>query len=88
MVRYHLCSATVDFGTSDNVDKAFQSQRDFEPKGPLVNSEFYTGWLDHWGEPHSRVATQNVVDTLDKILSMNASVNMSEEAAETGEEHV
>ena len=68
--------ATVDFGTSDNVDKAFQSQRDFEPKGPLVNSEFYTGWLDHWGEPHSRVATQNVVDTLDKILSMNASVNM------------
>ena len=68
--------ATVDFGTSADVESAFKSQRDFEPKGPLVNSEFYTGWLDYWGQPHQRVATQNVINSLDKILSMNASVNM------------
>ena len=29
--------------------------RHFEPKGPLVNSEFYPGWLDYWGQPHNKV---------------------------------
>ena len=25
-----------------------KAQRSVEPAGPLVNSEFYSGWLDHW----------------------------------------
>ena len=41
-----------------------------------VNSEYYTGWLDHWGEPHQRRDGTTVAKYLDKILSMNASVNM------------
>lgn len=68
--------ATVDFGiTSDPADN-FKAQRDYEPKGPLVNSEFYTGWLDHWGEPHQTVNSTQVANTLDLILKLNASVNM------------
>ena len=36
---------TVDFGIgADGVPKEFQIQRLFEPKGPLVNTEFYPGW--------------------------------------------
>lgn len=36
---------TVDFGTGDykGVQAAFQAQRKYAPKGPLVNSEFYPG---------------------------------------------
>ena len=45
--------STVDFGPKENANKSFTNQRLFEPDGPLVNSEFYTGWLDHWGTPHS-----------------------------------
>ncbi|XP_061926003.1 beta-galactosidase-1-like protein isoform X2 [Entelurus aequoreus] len=52
--------ATVDFGTGDNITEAFRRQRQFEPQGPLVNSEFYTGWLDHWGDQHANVDTQRV----------------------------
>ncbi len=41
--------STVDFGPGTDVKEAFSVQRLFEPRGPLVNSEFYPGWLDHWG---------------------------------------
>uniref|UniRef100_A0A3B1IHI3 Galactosidase, beta 1-like n=1 Tax=Astyanax mexicanus TaxID=7994 RepID=A0A3B1IHI3_ASTMX len=68
--------ATIDFGTDTNITTAFKRQRRFEPKGPLVNSEFYTGWLDHWGDKHASVETQKVSRMLEDMLSMGASVNM------------
>ncbi|XP_066506652.1 beta-galactosidase isoform X2 [Hoplias malabaricus] len=68
--------ATVDFGPSANVTAAFEAQRHAEPYGPLVNSEFYTGWLDHWGGHHSVVPTSVVVKVLNEMLEMGASVNM------------
>jgi len=57
------------------VDAAFLVQRKFEPSGPLVNSEFYTGWITHWGEIFQRVDTDAVVNTLDEMLARNASIN-------------
>ncbi|XP_054471231.1 beta-galactosidase-1-like protein [Anoplopoma fimbria] len=68
--------ATVDFGTDTNITKAFSLQRRFEPRGPLVNSEFYTGWLDHWGDQHAVVDGQKVSRMLEKMLIMGANVNM------------
>ncbi|XP_054644358.1 beta-galactosidase-1-like protein [Dunckerocampus dactyliophorus] len=68
--------ATVDFGTGDNITEAFRRQRQFEPQGPLVNSEFYTGWLDHWGDQHAMVDTQKVSRGLAEMLAMGANVNM------------
>ncbi|XP_068185091.1 beta-galactosidase-1-like protein [Antennarius striatus] len=68
--------ATVDFGTNNNVTEAFQRQRRFEPRGPLVNSEFYTGWLDHWGDQHAGVDAQKVSRMLAEMLTMGANVNM------------
>ncbi|XP_029794639.1 beta-galactosidase [Suricata suricatta] len=68
--------ATVDFGPGANITAAFQVQRKSEPRGPLVNSEFYTGWLDHWGQPHSRVRTEVVASSLHDILARGANVNM------------
>ncbi|XP_015234044.1 PREDICTED: beta-galactosidase-1-like protein [Cyprinodon variegatus] len=68
--------ATVDFGTDTNITVAFNRQRRFEPQGPLVNSEFYTGWLDHWGDQHAIVSAQKVSRVLEEMLTMGASVNM------------
>uniref|UniRef100_A0A4W6FKC9 Galactosidase, beta 1-like n=1 Tax=Lates calcarifer TaxID=8187 RepID=A0A4W6FKC9_LATCA len=68
--------ATVDFGTDTNVTEAFSRQRRFEPRGPLVNSEFYTGWLDHWGDQHAVVDAQKVSRVLGEMLTMGANVNM------------
>lgn len=41
-----------------------------------VNSEFYTGWLDHWGSPHAVVSSALVAKSLNEILAMGANVNM------------
>ncbi|XP_061536062.1 beta-galactosidase [Phycodurus eques] len=68
--------ATVDFGPGSNVSAAFAVQRHAEPHGPLVNSEYYTGWLDHWGWPHSAVSAKKVALTLNEILATGANVNL------------
>ncbi|KAK2706516.1 hypothetical protein QYM36_016522 [Artemia franciscana] len=68
--------ATVDFGAGSDVKSAFRALRHFEPKGPLVNSEYYTGWLDFWGERHSKADGKLVADSLYQILALNASVNL------------
>ncbi|ETE70731.1 Beta-galactosidase-1-like protein, partial [Ophiophagus hannah] len=68
--------ATVDFGSETNETRAFEQQRLIEPRGPLVNSEYYTGWLDYWGEPHSTKSTTIVTNGLQKILELGANVNM------------
>lgn len=41
-----------------------------------VNSEFYTGWLDHWGDQHAAVDQRKVSVVLAEMLVMGANVNM------------
>ncbi|NXV98822.1 BGAL galactosidase, partial [Fregetta grallaria] len=68
--------ATVDFGPGSNVTEAFGAQRRVELKGPLVNSEYYTGWLDYWGEAHASTSSARVARGLEDMLRLGASVNM------------
>ncbi|XP_064489749.1 beta-galactosidase-like isoform X2 [Ornithodoros turicata] len=67
---------TIDFGTGTNVSEAFAVQRRHQWKGPFANSEFYPGWLDLWGIPHSTVPAADVVKTLKDMLLRNASFNI------------
>ncbi|XP_074857690.1 beta-galactosidase-1-like protein isoform X2 [Carettochelys insculpta] len=68
--------ATVDFGPGPNMTAAFAPQRQYEPQGPLVNSEYYTGWLDYWGEAHASTRPAQVAQGLQDMLQLGASVNM------------
>ena len=68
--------ATIDFGTEIAPKDAFTQQRKYQSHGPLVNSEFYTGWLDYWGGVHQRRGAEEVADQLATILTLNASVNL------------
>lgn len=47
-----------------------------EPKGPFVNSEFYPGWLTHWGERWATRDTNDVLKTLKEILDVGGNLNM------------
>ncbi|XP_030772136.1 beta-galactosidase-1-like protein isoform X2 [Rhinopithecus roxellana] len=67
---------TVDFGPADNMTKIFTLLRKYEPHGPLVNSEYYTGWLDYWGQNHSTRSVSAVTKGLENMLKLGASVNM------------
>lgn len=41
-----------------------------------VNSEYYTGWLDYWGEAHASTSAAWVARGLEDMLQLGASVNM------------
>eukprot|EP00111_Clytia_hemisphaerica_P021743 TCONS_00063934-protein len=68
--------ATIDFGTEITPEEAFAQQRKYQTKGPLVNSEYYTGWLDYWGSPHQRRGADVIAKHLKDILTTNASLNL------------
>ncbi|KAM5228925.1 beta-galactosidase-1-like protein isoform 2-T2 [Ctenodactylus gundi] len=61
---------------ADNMTKIFTQLRKYEPRGPLVNSEYYTGWLDYWGHNHSTRSILSVTKGLEDMLKLGASVNM------------
>lgn len=69
---------TTDFGIANEteVDAHFKKLREVQPHGPLVNSEFYTGWLTHWQEPNARRSAYELAGTLRTMLGeYNANVN-------------
>ncbi|XP_055616987.1 beta-galactosidase-like [Toxorhynchites rutilus septentrionalis] len=67
--------ATLDFGATNNPENYWKKLRMYQPKGPLVNAEFYPGWLTHWMEPMARVRAGPVIDTLRMMLRQQANVN-------------
>ncbi len=64
---------TINFGK--NAIDAFIKLRHYQPQGPLMCSEFWNGWYDHWGKPHHTRAAADAAQALDEILSAGASVN-------------
>ncbi|XP_030377653.1 beta-galactosidase isoform X2 [Scaptodrosophila lebanonensis] len=70
--------ATTDFGIDriNEIENIWKMLRGVQPTGPLVNSEFYPGWLTHWQEMNQRRDGKEVADALRTILSYNASVNL------------
>ena len=69
---------TVDF--SFNANESFAKLREYQPDGPLMVTEFWSGWFDHWGEKHhisedGAELIQRSLDTLEDILALGASVN-------------
>lgn len=50
--------------------------REFQKRGPLVNSEYYAGWLSHWGRSVSAVNSNDVVRGMKEMLALNASINI------------
>ncbi|VDN98773.1 unnamed protein product, partial [Rodentolepis nana] len=71
--------STVDFGVDGarNPNESFKSLLEFQPHGPLVNSEYYTGWLDHWGEKRHRVDALKLAQGAANILNMSNKVSLN-----------
>lgn len=68
--------AGIDFGTGQDVRSNFEQQRKLNGgSGPYVNTEFYSGWLDHWEDPHHVVSADAICKDLDTMLSLGGSVN-------------
>lgn len=50
--------------------------RRHQPTGPLMCSEFWDGWFDHWGAHHHTTSVGQSAAELDTLLATGASVNL------------
>ncbi|XP_061386515.1 beta-galactosidase [Musca vetustissima] len=67
--------SAMDFGATNNLTDIWNKLRRVQPRGPLVNAEYYPGWLTHWGESMARVNTKSITNTFVEMLNDGASVN-------------
>lgn len=67
-----------DFGPGSNPNDSFAAMRQFNRPGKSPNfvSEFYSGWLTHWGENMANTSSSSFAFYLDQLLAMQASVSM------------
>lgn len=67
--------SAVDFSTGEDPWPIFKLQKEFNlPRNsPPLCSEFYTGWLTHWGEENAKVDAEFTASALRKILSKKGS---------------
>eukprot|EP00823_Brevimastigomonas_motovehiculus_P004738 TRINITY_DN3232_c0_g1_i1.p1 TRINITY_DN3232_c0_g1~~TRINITY_DN3232_c0_g1_i1.p1 ORF type:complete len:624 (-),score=147.55 TRINITY_DN3232_c0_g1_i1:220-2070(-) len=70
---------TVDFGVGVDPVSSFANQHKYtKVPGPNYNTEFYTGWLTHWGEKSmAHTDTKQVATALDNILKQNNYTSVS-----------
>ncbi len=61
-------------GNVDNLEKAVNKYHNNE--GPYMVAEYYPGWLDHWGEPFTKVADTNVIRQLEIYLKNGINFNI------------
>ncbi len=64
---------TANFGS--RAKEQFARLREYQPDGPLMCTEFWNGWFDHWTEEHHSRDPQDAANALDEILSMGASLS-------------
>jgi beta-galactosidase len=67
-----------DHGPSSDVSNC-QAMREYNAPGlsPCMDSEYYTGWLTHWGDPSLANTSSSVVTQwLDNIMTNNGSFNL------------
>jgi beta-galactosidase len=64
----------VNFGS--NPQEAFKSLREILPEGPLMCGEFYFGWFDTWGAPHTFGNTEQYLKDMEYMLKVGASFSI------------
>jgi beta-galactosidase len=66
--------STGSFGS--RVSERLAALRAHQPRGPLMCSEFWCGWFDHWGGFHHVTDATESARSLDELLEAGASVNI------------
>ncbi|MFL1011141.1 beta-galactosidase [Flavisericum labens] len=64
----------VNFGA--NPEGGFKALREILPEGPLMCGEFYSGWFDTWGKPHSYGKIDQYLKDMEYMLKKGASFSV------------
>lgn len=66
--------ATANFGSHGKQN--FDTLRQFAPDRPVMCTEFWNGWFDHWYEEHHVRASDDTADVLEEMIEDGGSVNL------------
>lgn len=67
---------TINFGTGADIDAQFAKLKEIRPDSPLMCSEFWSGWFDHWGRKHETRDGNVMVEGLKEMLDKNISFSL------------
>ncbi|WP_442795955.1 beta-galactosidase [Pelobium manganitolerans] len=67
---------TINFGTGANIDAQFKKLKELRPQTPLMCSEFWSGWFDHWGAKHETRSAKALVDGMKEMLDNHISFSL------------
>jgi len=71
-IDYELMTANFKWKS----EQELQRIKELRPNAPVLVSEFWPGWFDHWFEPnHNILSEEDFRDILGNIFNANASVN-------------
>jgi beta-galactosidase len=67
--------AVINFGPG-NAQKDFAKLKQLRPNGPMMTGEYWDGWFDHWGAPHTADTPDQQAKDLDWMLRQGYSVSL------------
>lgn len=67
---------TINFGTGANIDAQFKKLKEARPDAPMMCSEFWSGWFDHWGRKHETRAAETMISGITDMLDRNISFSL------------
>lgn len=69
-------ATTLNFGAGSNVDSQFKEFSEVYPTAPLMCSEYWTGWFDHWGRPHETRSIDSFIGSLKDMMDRKVSFSL------------
>lgn len=76
--RYNVSgvASTLNFGAGSNIDDQFRRFKQLNPDAPLMCSEYWTGWFDHWGSPHETRSVNSFIGSLKDMMDRRVSFSL------------
>ncbi|TKB96229.1 beta-galactosidase [Pedobacter cryophilus] len=76
--KYELdgVATTLNFGAGSDIDKQFKIFQEKYPTSPLMCSEYWSGWFDHWGRPHETRSISSFIGSLKDMLDRKISFSL------------
>jgi beta-galactosidase len=67
---------TLNFGAGSDIDKQFKTFQEIYPTAPLMCSEYWSGWFDHWGKPHETRSVASFIGSLKDMMDKKISFSL------------
>lgn len=69
-------ATALNFGAGSNIENQFKSFQEIYPTSPLMCSEYWSGWFDHWGRPHETRSINSFIGSMKDMMDRKISFSL------------